>query len=153
MPTVPHMNTHRPGLAAVLGLGLAVAGAAAVAGELPTRTQSPALSPLDKTLSATEVMRYFDADYLPQVRDCYLQHAARQRTATGRLTLELVIRPVGTILMITVTAPGVKGTKLERCVRESSEEWHFPDRAGFTAVQIPITLVKTRAPGAGPMKR
>ena len=145
------MSTRRPILAAVLGLLLAAAAAAA--GELPRRTQPPSMDPLEKTLSAADVMRTFDADYLPEVRHCYLQHAARQRGATGRLTLELVIRPAGTVLQLVLTAPGVKGTRLAECVRQASEEWTFPDRSGFTAVQIPITLVKTRAPGAGPMKR
>ena len=153
MPTVTDMSIRRPGVAAALGLLLFLAPATAGAGELPSRTPSPTPTPLDKTLSASEVMRTFDADYLPQVRDCYLRHAAWQRTAKGRLSLELVIRPVGTISLVTVTAPGVRGSKLEQCIRTSSEEWTFPDRSGFTMVQIPITLVKTRAPGAGPMKR
>jgi hypothetical protein len=98
-------------------------------------------------------MRYFDVDYLPQVRDCYLQHAARQRTANGRFTLGLIIKPVGTILRLVVIAPGVRGKLFEDCVRTASEEWHFPDRGGYTAVEIPVILVKTRAPGAGPTKR
>jgi hypothetical protein len=138
----------------VIGLTIAVA-AGAHAGEVPTRAlpPPPAPGPLEKTLSPADVMRYFDADYLPQVRDCYLEHVARGKGATGRFTIGLIIRPVGTVLALTLRMQGPNRAGFETCVRTASEDWHFPDRGGFTAVEIPVIFVRTRAPGAGPMKK
>ena len=140
----------------VLAVGLAMAVAAgARAGEVPTRAlpPPPAPGPLEKILSPADVMRYFDADYLPQVRLCYLQHVAKRKAATGRFTIGLIIRPVGTVLALSVRMSGPTSEAFEACVRTASEDWHFPDRGGFTAVEIPVVFVKTRAPGAGPMKK
>jgi hypothetical protein len=126
------------------------------AGEVPTRARLPPIpppGPIEQTLSAADLMKTFEADYLPQVRECWLQHASRQKRARGHIVLGLVINPVGIVTQLDISAPGVKGTRFETCLLEVAAEWHFPDRTGWTEAQIPILLVKTRAPGAGPMKK
>jgi hypothetical protein len=148
------MSTIGKRIGLIIGLAIGVA-AGANAGEVPTRVlpPPPPPGPLEKTLSPADVMRYFDADYLPEVRTCYLAHVAKRKGAPGKFTIGLIIRPVGTVLALTVRMPGPARAAFEACVRTASEEWHFPDRGGFTAVEIPVVFVKTRAPGSGPMKK
>ena len=137
-------------------LALALASTAPLASTARAEPRpSPARAPDERgraMLSAGEVMRDF-AFWQPEVRACYLAHAAKQRTATGRLSLELVIRPAGSVLTLAVTAPGVKGAALERCIEASAKDWHFAYAPGHTTAVIPLLFLRTRAPGAGPTSR
>lgn len=101
-------------------------------------------------LTAREVMRDI-TPYIPEIRACYLTQAARaKKTATGQVSLELVIRPTGGIFALHVTAPGVKGAGLERCLRQRADAWRFAEAPGHTTAIVPFLFLKTNAPGAGP---
>jgi hypothetical protein len=107
--------------------------------------------PDQQTLNAKDLKKYF-APYIAGVKDCYAANS-RDRTATGVLRLELVIRPDGTVNRFSFKAPGIIGAPhrlLDICLRSQSETWHFPVRRGFTTAVLPFQFQITYAPGAGP---
>jgi hypothetical protein len=105
-----------------------------------------------QTLTASEVLERFET-YVVGVRDCYVRHGAPQRTAEGTLQVEMIIKPSGELLRVTVTAPGIVGDRLGACVRQQSNEWRFPVREGYTTAVVPFNFVMTHAPGADPARR
>lgn len=107
--------------------------------------------PDQTSIDASDLKKYF-APYVSGVKDCYVA-SSRERTATGVLRLELVIRPDGTVNRFAFKAPGIIGAPLrllDSCLRARSETWHFPVRRGFTTAIIPFQFQLTYAPGAGP---
>jgi hypothetical protein len=106
-----------------------------------------------QTISAKDLKKYFEP-YIPAVRDCYVANA-HEREADGNLRLELIIHRDGTVFRFGFAARGVTGAwlrKLDGCLRELSETWHFPVRRGFTTAVMPFYFQRTLAPGAGPTR-
>ncbi len=131
----------------VFVLGLLVLAAAPTA----MAQQQGGGDPDQPSLDAKDLKKYF-APYVAGVKDCYAA-SSRDRTATGVLRLELVIRPDGTVNRFSFRAPGIIGGQLrllDSCLRPKSETWHFPVRRGFTTAIIPFQFQLTSAPGAGP---
>ena len=95
-----------------------------------------------RTLTAAELSRYIEP-YVPEVRACYLTRVPA-RQGTGELRLELVVAPDGSVRRLGVVAPGVRGKKLEACVRAAAASWHFPVRPGHTTAAIPFYFQRTR---------
>jgi hypothetical protein len=101
--------------------------------------------PFKPDLDARDVQTYF-GPYVASVRDCYAAHAT-SREADGTLRLELTIRPDGNLARFGFTAPGVSGGPLRRldgCLRDLSQAWHFPVRRGFTQAVIPLWFQRAR---------
>jgi hypothetical protein len=119
------------------------------AGESPARGR---YSPAERTLTAKEIERYA-APYLPAIKACYLEHARGLRSATGELSLRLVVYRDGGVVELSVEAPGVTGKRLrglERCVRTQVAGWHFPPRSELTTAILPYYFLKLDLPGTGP---
>ena len=132
-------------------LVLATTGAALAQPGGASREQPAELD--HKLLTAAEVQKYF-APYAPAVRSCYLTHA-KNREATGTLRLELIIHRDGSVFRFGFAAPGVRKPwlpRLERCLRELANTWHFPERYGFTSAMLPFIYVKSNAPNTGPFE-
>ena len=87
-----------------------------------------------------------------EIQACYTKHALKQKSATGEVTLSMVVDKSGEVRedTIEVDAPGVRGNKFPRCVEDSVVGWEFPRTDGPTMVQYPFLFHHTKAPGAGP---
>lgn len=79
-----------------------------------------------------------------EVRACYERHAMRQKEATGKVLLDLVVRPEGKVDEVRVDAEGVRGNRFQRCVVEKARAWQFPESSGSTEVQYPFRFQHTR---------
>jgi TonB family protein len=94
-------------------------------------------------LSADEVRQVIRANS-HEVRACYERHAMRQKAATGKVLLDLVVRPEGKVDEVRVDAEGVRGKRFRRCVEERARSWQFPESRGATEVQYPFLFQHTR---------
>jgi hypothetical protein len=84
------------------------------------------------------------------VRACYMQHGFKQRTATGKVVVSVVVQKNGATRDVKVDAPGVKGKSLSSCISGSARDWQFRPTGDVTEVQLPFLFQHTRARGAGP---
>jgi hypothetical protein len=66
--------------------------------------------------------------------------------------ISVVIHRDGSLFRFDVSAPGVRGARLFRCLEPIAATWRFPVRKGFTTAAVPFRYVHTAAPGAGPYK-
>lgn len=92
------------------------------------------------------------APHVPAISACYKQHTANQKQVNGRLSLEMLIRPEGTLQQLWVHAPTVKGDEVSNCITALSEHWRFPKKAGFTNAVVPFYFQKTNIKGVGPLE-
>ena len=87
---------------------------------------------------------YADA-YRPAISACYTTFA-QDSHGTGKVTLAGTILPGGSVIGLTVDAPGVTGVAralLEQCVRKEVDSWHFPVRYDPTQFAIPYFFQRT----------
>lgn len=103
------------------------------------------------TLAREDIERVVFTDEKP-IGDCYRRHAQNQRRATGDLTLHLIIHRDGSLFRFDLSAPGVRGDRLSRCLQRVGDGWRFPPRKGFTEASVPFRYIHTRLPGSGPYK-
>jgi hypothetical protein len=118
----------------------------------PDRRFDEVRVPQLKPLPADTIDRIV-ADHANDVRTCYLRHAAKQKTASGRLRLVIEIAWHGRVTGLKVEAPGVRGRGLTRCLRQQVRDWRFPRSDKDTTVYFPFLFLKTHSPGAGPTKK
>ena len=79
-----------------------------------------------------------------EVRACYEKHAMRQKEATGKVLLDLVVGSEGKVEQIHVDAEGVRGKRFQRCVEGRVRAWQFPEASEPTEVQYPFHFQHTR---------
>jgi hypothetical protein len=60
------------------------------------------------------------------------------------VTVEVVVEKSGSTRDIVVTAPGVKGAKLSRCIEASARAWAFPEIDHVTEAELPFLFQLTR---------
>ena len=96
-------------------------------------------------LSEEEIKRVV-AEHADDVKSCYAKHAVKQKRATGRVKLGLVVDADGTVRRpsIEVEAPGVRGKRFERCVEAKVADWRFPEAKGPTEILYPFYFQHTR---------
>jgi outer membrane biosynthesis protein TonB len=87
---------------------------------------------------------------LGDIRACYQPHALRDKNATGKVEVKLIIHRDGTPFRVEIDTPGVSSKKLDRCVNAVARSWRFPMRRGFTHSVVPYFFLRTHAAGAGP---
>lgn len=92
------------------------------------------------------------APHVPAIGDCYKRHTANQENVSGRLSLEMLIRPEGTLQRLWVHTPGVKGDAIDACIQKLSKSWQFPKKPGFTNAVVPFFFQKTDVKGVGPLE-
>ncbi len=92
------------------------------------------------------------APHVPAIAACYKQHTAKQKNVDGKLSLEMLIHPEGTLQKLWVHAPSVRGDALETCIEQLAKTWRFPKKPGFTNAIVPFFFQKTNAKGAGPLQ-
>jgi hypothetical protein len=90
--------------------------------------------------------------HVPAIGACYKTHTAKQKQVSGRLSLEMLIRPEGTLQRLWVHAPTVQGDKVSTCIQTLSKTWTFPKKPGFTNAVVPFYFQKTHVKGAGPLE-
>lgn len=85
-------------------------------------------------------------DHAGEIKRCYARHALRQKRATGRVTLSMVVDRDGTVRndTIDVEAEGVRGKKFRRCVVSRVSSWEFPEAKSPTEIQYPFYFQHTR---------
>lgn len=106
----------------------------------------------ERGLTAEQIQRYASG-YFPEIKACYLEHGRKSRSATGELSLRLIVHRNGYVHEFALDAPGVRGRhlrKLEGCVRMQVLGWHFPVRRDFTTAILPYYFLYLDVPGAGP---
>ena len=79
-----------------------------------------------------------------EVRACYERHAMKQKSSTGKVQLDLVVRPAGNVDEVKVDAEGVRGQRFQRCVEQRARSWQFPESSSSTEVQYPFLFQHTR---------
>jgi hypothetical protein len=94
------------------------------------RAESEQLSPDD--------VRRIVAAHAHEVRGCYEKHAMKQRSATGKVLLDLIVRAEGKVAKVEVDPEGVRGRKFQRCVSGKATKWQFPESRHATDVQYPF---------------
>ncbi len=92
------------------------------------------------------------APHIVAISDCYKRHTAKQKDVSGKLSLEMLIRPEGTLQKLWVHAPTVEGDGVDKCIHKLSTGWRFPKKPGFTNAVVPFFFQKTNAKGAGPIE-
>lgn len=100
-------------------------------------------------LSAADVRKVMNR-HGDEVKECYLRHGIKQRTATGKVTVSVVVEKSGDTRDVAVDAPGVKGKQLSRCITTAASAWSFPQIDSVTEVELPFLFQHTHARGAGP---
>jgi len=118
----------------IAGIIAVVLAAAALPGAARAETEQ---------LSPDEVRRVVNA-HAHEVRTCYEKHAMKQKEATGKVLLDLVVRASGDVSEVDVEAEGVRGRKFERCVESRASKWRFPESREATEVQYPFLFQHTR---------
>ena len=103
-------------------------------------------------LSGDEVNQVVSENYQAIV-ECYMEHAAKQKSASGEVRVRWVVLKSGRVDNVKVEAPGVKGKTFAGCVTNEVESWRFREIAGSTEVEYPFTFQRTHVPGAGPQRR
>jgi hypothetical protein len=84
-----------------------------------------------------------------EVARCYKRFALRQRRATGRVKLELIVERDGSVRVpkkkgIKIKAPGVRGKRFYKCVTKRVRRWQFPEIDFPTDVVLPFYFQHTR---------
>lgn len=87
---------------------------------------------------------------LGKIRACYQPHVKKNKKATGKLEVKLIVHRDGTPFKVDVITPGIKSKRLERCVAAIANTWRFPMRRGFTETVVPYFFLRTHVAGAGP---
>lgn len=105
----------------------------------------------DRILTRTEIEAAM-APHVPGIAECYKRSTANQPQANGRLSLEMLIRPEGTLQSLWVRTPSVRGDNVARCVTKLSKNWQFPEKPGFTNAVVPFYFQKTNVKGVGPLR-
>ena len=103
-------------------------------------------------LSGEEVNEVVTDNY-SDIVECYMDHAAKQKSASGQVKIRWVVRSAGDVDGVQVEAPGVKGDEFSSCVVSEVQTWRFSEIAGATEVEYPFTFQRTRVAGAGPTSR
>ena len=92
------------------------------------------------------------APYLTDISTCYKRYGTNQKHATGELRVEMVVEPLGIVRRHTVIAPGVRGKRLDRCIKKVVDKLIFPQAKRFTTAVIPFFFLHTKVKGAGPFE-
>jgi len=129
---------------------LIVCAAALTAGVALGGEPSSADGKPPKHLTQTDIEQAIAHD-VDAVARCYKKFGLRHKKAKGELRIELVVHRRGYVKRVSIDAPGVRGKKLERCVRPLAQAWSFPERRYFTVASVPFFFLRTDAKGAGPM--
>lgn len=103
------------------------------------------------TLTAKDVRRVMSA-HQGDVRGCYVKYGMKQRKATGKVLVNLIVERDGKVRKAEAVAEGVRGKRFERCVAKQTQKWRFPPIRHATDVQLPFLFQHTAARGAGPRR-
>jgi hypothetical protein len=90
-------------------------------------------------LSVPEVQKVV-RENLPRIQYCYDKAAAEADTPTGEVSLHLEIEATGKVGSSHVTAPGVNGSALGKCLGKSIKRWRFPATNTPTIVDYPLVF-------------
>jgi len=118
---------------------------------LPAAADSP--DNVDQRTLTADQIEHYAAAYDSTIKACYFEHGRAAKTATGELSIKLVVHRNGYVKDITVEAPGVRGQslrKLTTCIRPQVLTWHFPVRRDFTTAILPYYFLLLNLPEAGP---
>ena len=94
-------------------------------------------------LSAVEAKRVANQHY-EKIRACYKRHAMKQRSATGKVALDVVVARSGSVKDVDVIARGVRGKAFTRCVSKNVLSWKFPSSKSATEVRFPYFFQHTK---------
>ena len=87
---------------------------------------------------------------LSGMRACYQKHTAKNKKATGKVSVELIVHRDGKPFRVVVKTPGVASKRLTACLTAIAQSWRFPARRGFTKSVVPFLFLRTHVAGAGP---
>ena len=91
-----------------------------------------------------EIVRRIVKRNRAQIRSCYEKSLARNPTLSGKIMLQLIIAPAGTVTEAKVVQTTVNDAELEACVASRAKNWAFPAGDGEVKVVYPFVL---RPPG------
>jgi TonB family protein len=116
----------------------------------PTATVLPSLMPEVRGSLDKEVIRGVIHRHLFEVRHCYQTELARTPNLQGRVTVQLVIGPEGTVVRSSVQSSTLGNSNVEQCIARVVQRWQFPKPLGGGVVIVNYPFVLNATPG-GPM--
>jgi hypothetical protein len=93
-------------------------------------------------ITAKDVKKVMN-EHRGEVLGCYTKHAQKQKSAKGKVTLDISLKTSGEVSKVSIAAPGVKGKKFFRCVVNKVNQWQFPENSGVT-ITVPYHFQHTR---------
>ncbi|MBV1858058.1 MAG: TonB family protein [Nannocystaceae bacterium] len=85
------------------------------------------------------------------VRVCYNAALRRDPTLRGRVGLEFVIDPDGTVPNATIASAGLRDAEMHRCLVSTVKRWRFPTPPGTGTVVVHYPYVFSVPSETGPM--
>ena len=91
-------------------------------------------------LDPTVVHRIVRAN-LGEVRHCYHRGLARNPTLEGRVVIQLVVRPDGSVPVAVVAKSTLRDSRVASCIARAVERWRFPKPPGCGTVMVDQSFV------------
>jgi hypothetical protein len=128
----------RSGGGSGVGYGMGIGRFGGRAARIPRVRALP--SRVTGTLSA-EVVRRVTLRHINEVRFCYEQALAQNPSLQGRVEIQYVIGPPGTIVTSTLTHTDVTVPTVPACIVNATRRWMFPQPEGGGVVSVMAVFV------------
>jgi len=98
-----------------------------------------------------EVIRRVIRQHLNEVRFCYEQQLAVKPDLQGRVAIQFIISPTGTVQMAKVASSTMGNAQVENCIAKAVQRWTFPspEGGGVVIVTYPFVLSPAGEEGEG----
>jgi hypothetical protein len=83
-------------------------------------------------------------NHISEVRFCYEQQLQGRPDLEGRVAVQFVVQPTGTVSVATVATATPGTDRVASCVSQAVRRWHFPSSNGITAVTYPFVMQSTQ---------
>lgn len=94
---------------------------------------------LDRNAIAAVIMRH-----LSEVRYCYEQGLQKKPTLSGRVSMNFMIGPTGSVTTAQINNSSLAHPPVENCIRDRLKTWKFPQPQGGVNVKVSYPFVLRR---------
>lgn len=139
-PTVGGLGLIGTGGSVGSGTGFGTGGGFGGSGKkIPTvRHSKPAVTgSLDK-----DIIRRIVRSHINEVRHCYNQGLVKDPTLAGKVEVQFVIGPSGSVSTSTIASSTLSDGKVDKCIAKAVKRWKFPSPTGggMVVVKYPFVL-------------